>query len=131
MKHNMQEQQLFEYAVIRIMPRVEREEFINAGIVLYCRGRQFLHVLYEVKEEKIRSLCHKCDVDAVAAHLKAFADIAAGDKGSGPIAQLDLASRFRWLTAQRSTILQTSKVHPGFCIDPMEMTEKLFQQLVS
>jgi hypothetical protein len=130
MKHNMQEQHLFEYAVIRVMPRVEREEFINVGIALYCKGRQFLHVLYEVNEQKIRSLCHKCDIEAVTAHLKAFADIAAGNKNSGEIAQLDLPSRFRWLTAQRSTILQTSKVHPGFCTDPMEMIEKLFQQLV-
>lgn len=127
----MQEQHLFEYAVIRIMPRVEREEFVNAGIVLYCKSRQFLHVLYEVNAEKIKSLCIKCDVEELSAHLKAFALIAAGDKSAGPIAQLDTASRFRWLTAQRSTILQTSKVHPGFCDDPMQMTQKLFEQLVS
>jgi len=126
----MQEQHLFEYAVIRIMPRVEREEFINAGIVLYCKSRRFLHVLYEVNKEKIHSLCMKCDVEEVANHLKAFASIAAGEKDAGPISQLDATSRFRWLTAQRSTILQTSKVHPGFCEDPMETAEKLFKQLV-
>jgi hypothetical protein len=130
MKHNMQEQHLFEYAVIRIMPRVEREEFINAGIVLFCKSRQFLHVQYEVNEEKIKLMCEKCDAEGLAAHLKAFALIASGDKDSGPIAQLDIASRFRWLTAQRSTILQTSKVHPGFCQDPMDMVKKLFTQLV-
>lgn len=126
----MQEQHLFEYAVIRIMPRVERGEFINAGIILFCKSRQFLHVMYEVNEQKIRSLCEKCDVEAVAAHLKALSLIAAGDKDSGPIAQLDMPSRFRWLTAKRSTIIQTSQVHPGFCVDPMEMTERLFKQLV-
>ena len=126
----MQEQHLFEYAVIRVMPRVEREEFINAGIILFCKSRQFLHVLFEVNEQKIKLLCPKCDVEGLAAHLKAFAQIAGGDKDSGPIAQLDIASRFRWLTAQRSTILQTSQVHPGFCQDPMEMTERLFTQLV-
>jgi hypothetical protein len=126
----MQEQHLFEYAAIRIMPRVEREEFINAGIILYCKSHQFLHVLYEVNGEKINMLCTKCDVEELTAHLKAFALIAAGDKDSGPIAQLDIASRFRWLTAQRSTILQTSKVHPGLCEEPMEMTKKLFEQLV-
>lgn len=126
----MQEQHLFEYAVIRVMPRVERGEFINAGIILYCKSRQFLHVMYEVNEQKIKSLCSECDVEAVAAHLKALSLIAAGDKNSGPIAQLDIASRFRWLTARRSTIIQTSQVHPGFCNDPMEMTERLFKQLV-
>jgi hypothetical protein len=130
MKHNMQEQHLFEYAVIRIMPRVERQEFVNAGIILFCKSRQFLHVLYEVNEQKIRTLCPECDVEELAAHLKAFAGIAAGDKDAGPIAQLDPPSRFRWLTAQRSTILQTSGVHPGFCQDPMQMTRKLFEQLV-
>lgn len=130
MKHNMQEQHLFEYAVIRIMPRVEREEFINAGIILFCKSRQFLHVLYEVNEQKIKLLCPKCDVEGLAEHLKAFANIAAGEKNAGPIAQLDIASRFRWLTAQRSTILQTSQVHPGFCIEPMETAERLFGQLV-
>lgn len=130
MKHTMQEQHLFEYAVIRIMPRVEREEFINAGIVLYCKNRQFLHVLYEVNEQKIRSLCSECDVEELSNHLKAFASIASGDKNAGPIAQLDTASRFRWLTAQRSTVLQTSKVHPGLCEEPMKMAEKLFEKLV-
>lgn len=126
----MQEQHLFEYAVIRIMPRVEREEFINAGIILYCKSRQFLHVLYEVNEQKIKTLCPQCDTEELAAHLQAFALIAAGDKSSGPIAQLDTPSRFRWLTAQRSTILQTSKVHPGLCHDPMDMVQRLFEQLV-
>lgn len=126
----MQEQHLFEYAVIRVMPRVERGEFINAGIILFCKSRQFLHVMYEVNEQKIKSLCDKCDVEQVAAHLQALSLIAAGDKNSGPIAQLDKPSRFRWLTAKRSTILQTSQVHPGFCVDPMEMTERLFRQLV-
>jgi hypothetical protein len=130
MKHNMQEQHLFEYAVIRVMPRVERQEFINAGIILFCKSRQFLHVLYEVNEQKIKTLCAKCDVEELAAHLKAFAGIAAGNKDAGPIALLDTPSRFRWLIAKRSTVLQASDVHPGLCNDPMEMTEKLFQQLV-
>ncbi|HEY0678184.1 MAG TPA: DUF3037 domain-containing protein [Chitinophagaceae bacterium] len=126
----MQEQHLFEYAVIRIVPRVEREEFINAGIILYCKSAQFLHVLYEVNEQKIKALCSQCDAEELETHLNAFALIAAGDKNGGPIARLDTASRFRWLTSQRSTILQTSKVHPGLCEDAMEMTEKLFKQHV-
>jgi hypothetical protein len=126
----MPEQHLFEYAVIRIVPRVEREEFINAGIVLYCKDRGFLHVLYQLNVQKIKLLCDKCDVEELAGHLQAFAQIAAGDKNAGPIAHLDTAARFRWLTAQRSTVLQTSKVHPGFCEEPLQMAQKLFEQLV-
>lgn len=130
MKPNMPEQHLFEYAVLRVVPRVEREEFVNAGIILYCKSRGFLQVLHELNKEKIHLLCAACDVEELAAHLTAFASIAAGNKNAGPIAQLDMAARFRWLTARRSTILQTSRVHPGFCDDPSEMIQKLFGQLV-
>ncbi len=126
----MQEQHLFEYAVLRIMPRVEREEFLNTGIILYCKKLRALHVLYEVNEGRLLALCPLCEVAAIAAHLQAFAGIAHGNKSAGPIAALDVAGRFRWLTAQRSTILQTSKVHPGFCDDPLQKAEQLFRQLV-
>lgn len=126
----MQEQHLFEYAVIRIMPRVEREEFLNAGIILFCKKLRFLHVVYEINEGRLLSLCPQCGAAHIAAHLHAFALIAHGDKGAGPIARLDVAGRFRWLTAQRSTVLQTSKVHPGFCTDPLQKVMQLFQQLV-
>ncbi len=123
-------QHLFEYAVIRIVPKVEREEFLNAGIILFCKKLNFLHVMYELNTQRILSLCPVCEVQELEAHLQALALIAKGNKDAGPIAQLQIAERFRWLTAQRSTILQTSRVHPGLCDDPMQMTEQLFQQLV-
>ena len=126
----MQEQLLFEYAVIRVMPRVEREEFLNAGIILYCKQLQFLDVLYEFNTHKLSVLCPECDMEELKVHLSALSSIAKGNKDAGPIAQLPVAERFRWLTAQRSTMLQTSKVHPGFCNDPMQMIRQLFQQLV-
>lgn len=126
----MQERELFEYAVIRLVPRVEREEFLNVGVILLCKKRNFLHVLYEVKEDRLKAIFPECELEEVKSHLEAFARIAAADSSAGPIAQFDAAGRFRWLTAQRSTVIQASKVHPGLCTDPMEMLERLFQQMV-
>jgi hypothetical protein len=126
----MQGRYLFEYAIIRIMPRVEREEFLNVGIILYCRDLKFLNTKHTIAKERINALCAEVDCTEVEEHLQAFEKIAKGQKEGGTIATLDLASRFRWLTATRSTIIQTSKVHPGFCDDPGETLEKLFTQLV-
>jgi Protein of unknown function (DUF3037) len=126
----MQEQQLFEYAVIRIVPRVEREEFLNIGLVLYCRDTQFLETMYTIDEERLRAFAGYVDVAKLKEHLCAFEKINRGDNSAGEIAKLDIASRFRWLTAARSTILQTSKVHPGLCNDPMETLTRLYTELV-
>ena len=127
----MQEKHLFEYAVIRIVPRVEREEFLNAGVVLYCAKLKFLKAVFEMNEEKLRAFCKKTDISEVQQNLRAYERISLGDPDAGPIAKLDIASRFRWLTATRSTILQSSKVHPGFTEDPLATLTKLFEQLVS
>ena len=129
MKHKMQERSLFEYAVIRVVPRVEREEFINVGVILYCAKQKFLKCLFEIDEQKFS--CFKCELDkeTVLDNLKAIQYICIGIN-AGPIGELDLASRFRWLTATRSTVVQSSKVHPGFCIDADETLNKLFEQLV-
>jgi hypothetical protein len=121
---------LFEYAVIRIVPRVEREEFLNAGVILYCKGPRFLQTKYTLDKERLHTLCKDLDGSEVEEHLSSFHRICTGDTQGGPIARLDLASRFRWLTATRSTVVQTSKVHPGFCEDAAEMLEKLHRQLV-
>lgn len=126
----MQDQHLFEYAVIRIIPRVEREEFFNAGIILFCKKMNFLHVLYELNEQKLSLFLHESDAAEIELHLQSFAAIAAASRTGGPISRLPSAERFRWLTAQRSTILQTSKVHPGLCMDPMKKIEELFAKLV-
>ncbi|CAN5502549.1 DUF3037 domain-containing protein [soil metagenome] len=126
----MHENLLFEYAVIRIVPRVEREEFLNTGVVLYCAKLKFLQMRYELNQERLTSFCAVLDLNAVAANLAAFELICKGGKGSGPIGQLDAASRFRWLTATRSTVVQTSKVHPGFSSDPGATLERLYNQLV-
>ncbi|WP_316807968.1 DUF3037 domain-containing protein [Pedobacter agri] len=126
----MQERALFEYAVIRVMPRVEREEFINVGIILYCAKKKFLQSIFVVDEDKIRAIAGKIDLDDLRANLSAFERISAGAKNAGPIGQYDQASRFRWLTATRSTVVQCSKVHPGFSADPYETMLRLHHELV-
>jgi hypothetical protein len=126
----MQENQLFEYAVIRIVPRVEREEFLNVGVILYCKQQQFLQMSYTIDEERLHAFAGYLDMAALQEHLCAFEKICRGDVSAGEIAKLDLASRFRWLTASRSTIVQTSKVHPGLCGDAAETLSRLHTQLV-
>lgn len=121
---------LFEYAVIRVVPRVEREEFINVGVILYCSGLRYLNVHHHLDHEKLRALCSQSNPYELERYLQALTSICAGKAGSGPIGQLPLASRFRWLTATRSSVLQTSKVHPGLCTDAGETLLRLFEQLV-
>ena len=126
----MQENQLFEYAVIRIVPRVEREEFLNVGVILYCPKQKFLKVKYLLDKKRITLFCGEFDINELEEHLKTFELISSGSKDAGPIAKLSIAERFRWLTATRSTVVQTSKVHPGFCTEAEETLSKLFNQLV-
>ncbi|MCZ4223054.1 DUF3037 domain-containing protein [Pedobacter rhodius] len=126
----MQEKYLFEYAVIRVMPRVEREEFINVGVVLYCAPQKFLRSIFVLNENRITAFAPDLDLEEIKENLLAFDRISMGAKGSGSIGQYDMASRFRWLTATRSTVVQCSKVHPGFCVDAEEMLLKLHEQLV-
>lgn len=126
----MQGRHLFEYAVIRVVPRVEREEFLNVGVVMYCRDLKFLQSIYTLDQKKLLALCNDLDCREVEEHLRSIESICNGDKNGGPIAVLDISSRFRWLTATRSTVVQASKVHPGLCKDPGETLQKLFSQLV-
>jgi hypothetical protein len=126
----MQEKQLFEYAVIRVVPRVDREEFLNVGVVLFCSRLKFLELIYTLNESRLTAFSPSLDIDELGGHLSAFADVVRGGAGSGPIGQFDLAGRFRWLTAQRSTVLQTSRVHPGFCAEPAAALERLHEALV-
>jgi hypothetical protein len=130
-KHEMQETHSFEYAVIRVVPRVEREEFLNVGVILYCRTHKFLQSRIHVDHDRLLSLSNNIDLNDLQDHLHAFECISNGTDCDSPIAKLDMASRFRWLTAVRSTIVQTSRVHPGICSDPAEKINRLFAQYVS
>ena len=126
----MHDKHLYEYAVIRIVPQVEREEFINVGVVVYCKRPRFIGMQYQLDPKKLAAFCPELDVEQVQKNLDAFKAICSGAPKGGPIAQLEAAERFRWLTATRSSVIQTSKTHPGFSED-LEMTlEKLFEDLV-
>ena len=131
MKHYMRERNLFEYAVIRLVPRPEREEFLNVGVILYCPSKRFLEMKFSLNEDRIHSFYPLVDINELRDLLNGFEAVCCGKSNTSPIARLDIASRFRWLTATRSTILQTSKVHPGLCDDPMEKLLSLHQQLVA
>lgn len=126
----MQENNLFEYAVIRLVPRVEREEFINIGVILYCPKLKFLKAKITLHPHKVLPLQKNFDCEEVEKNLQAIIKICEADISAGPIAKLDMASRFRWLTATKSTVIQSSKVHPGFTNAPQESLEKLFEALV-
>ena len=126
----MPDKLLFEYAVIRIVPRVEREEFLNVGIILYCRDAKFLDCLCHLDHERMELFCQHIDCREVEEHLQSFESICRGGDNSGSIGKLDAASRFRWLTATRSTIIQTSNVHPGICANVTTTLQKLFADLV-
>ena len=126
----MQEKHLFEYAVIRVVPRVDREEFLNVGVVLYCPKQKYLELIYTLDTARLRAFAPGLDLEELEGHLHAFAEVVRGNAAGGPIGRLDAASRFRWLTAQRSTILQTSRVHPGFCGDPAAALKRLHANLV-
>ena len=126
----MQERQLYEYAVIRVMPRVEREEFLNVGVVLYCSSKKYLEAVYELNHGRLSAFCNSCDAEEIETYLTAFKNICMGKGDAGPISLLPGAARFRWLTATRSTVVQTSKTHPGLCVDPAVMLKKLFKDLV-
>ena len=125
----MQERSVFEYAVIRIVPKVERQEFFNVGVILYCGPQKFLGTRIQVNREKLKAF-GDVNCDELDGYIMAFERISAGGKSGGPIGELPIAERFRWLTATRSTIVQTSHVHPGLCLDAKEMLDSLFIQLV-
>ena len=126
----MQGQELFEYAVIRLVPKVEREEFLNVGVILYCARRKYLKAIFCLDEVRVLAFCKEPDLLELEKNLCAYVNICAGSTLSGPIGKLDMASRFRWLTATRSTVLQSSKVHPGFCKDPEEKLQQLYSEMV-
>ena len=121
----------FDYAVIRVVPRVERGEHVNAGVILFCLERDFLQARVEVNEPRLRSLWPDADLDLIRQHLEAIPRICNGDPDAGPIARLTLRERFRWLVAPRSTIIQVSPVHAGLCEDPERALEELFRQMVA
>jgi hypothetical protein len=114
----MPEPSSFEYAVVRVVPFVEREEFLNVGVILYCREQRFLDACIELDSKRLMTLSPVVDLEMVEAELALIPRICAGGTGAGSIGQMDQAERFRWLTSARSSTIQTSPVHCGMCSDP-------------
>ena len=126
----MQQKHLYEYAVLRVVPVVEREEFVNTGVILFCKKEKFIRMVYKLRADRILAMMPDADMDEIRKNLEAFSKIAAGEKDGGPIACLDEAERFRWLTAVRSASIQTSRPHPGVCNDLEQTIETLFSEMV-
>lgn len=121
---------VYEYAIVRIVPLVEREEFVNAGVILYNKKHKIIGMRYRINEEKIKALCKDADIEEMRENLEAFRRIAYGEKEGGPIALMEPAERYRWLTAVRSATIQTSRSHPGLTLDPDAELERLFKEMV-
>ncbi len=126
----MQEQVIYEYAVIRVVPKVEREEFINIGLILFSKRKRFIRFEYLIHENKIRSFCTEFDILQLKENLESFRKISNGDKSGGPISTLEVDERFRWITAIKSSSIQSSRPHPGISYDLDKTFDKLFKEFV-
>lgn len=120
----------YDYAILRVVPRVEREEFVNVGVIVSCPAKDFLEARIELDEQRLAALDSALDVESIRAHLATIPAICGGGQESGPIGQLSQRERFHWLVAPRSTIIQTSPVHTGRCKDPTEVLEHLLKTMV-
>ena len=126
----MSERHSFDFAVVRVVPRVDRGEFINAGVILHSRTGRFLDCRVELDRERLRALAPSIDCDVVESYLDAIRQVCAGGGEPGSIAALSQSERFHWLVAPRSTIIQTSPVHSGVDADPRAALDRLFKKLV-
>ena len=120
----------YDYAVVRVVPRVERGEFLNVGIILFCRTRRFLHTRLALDIDRLSIFAPPLDLEEVQYHLDLFVRVSTGGKDAGPIGELSQSERFHWLVSPRSTIIQTSPMHSGLCTDPEETLQTLLEKLV-
>jgi hypothetical protein len=121
----------FQYALLQVVPRVERGERINAGVVLFSRRHRFLAARVGLDRDRLAALDPSADADELERHLDALVRVAAGDGEAGAVAALDQSERFHWLAAPSSTVIQPSEVHTGLCEDPQETLDRLFASLVA
>lgn len=126
----MPKQETFEYAVIRFVPRVDREEFVNIGVIVFSKRKKFLEVKYAIDKLRLQALYPEADLDVLRNYLRSWELISSGQVAGGKIASFEMHYRFRWLTAARSTIIQSSKPHPGLCEDPKKVLNDLFKKYV-
>ena len=126
----MQDRYTFEYAIIRIVPKVEREEFFNVGVILFSKQKKFLDIKYHINPEKLNAFSTEIELDLFNEYLNAWKLICDGEPSGGKIGKLELSDRFRWLTACRSKIIQSSKTHPGLSHDPKKTLVDIFKKYV-
>ena len=126
----MRDQFSYDYAIVRVVPKVDREEFVNVGVIVSCPARNFLEARIEINEQRLTALDPNLDVESARAHLASIPAICAGGKQAGPIGELTPRQRFDWLIAPRSTIIQTSAAHSGTCDDPSAALEHLLETMV-
>jgi len=126
----MQDRFKFEYAIIRLVPKVEREEFFNIGVILFSKEKKFLDVKYHVDKNKLESFSSEIDLNLVLDYLNSWKLICKGAPHGGVIGAMELPDRFRWLTASRSTIIQSSQTHSGLCLNPEATLNDTFENYV-
>ncbi len=120
----------YDYAIVRVMPQVERGEFLNVGVILFCRTHRFLNVRIALDTPRLTMLAPQLNIDEVKSHLEFLVLVCTGGKDAGPIGQLSQSERFHWLVSPRSTIIQTSPTHSGLCTDPEATLKALLEKLV-
>ncbi len=120
----------FDFAIVRVVPRVERGEFINAGVIVFCLARKFLRARVGVNETRLRALWPEVDLELIREHLESIPKICEGASSGGPVAALSIRERFHWLVAPRSTVIQLSPVHSGVCESPEAAIERIFRASV-
>lgn len=126
----MQDRYTFKFAIIRIVPKVEREEFFNVGVIVFCKRTKFLDIKYHIDQDKLNAFSPEIEFDILNDYLKAWKLICKGDTDGGPIGKLDLPDRFGWLTACRSTVIQSSTTRSGLSTDPKKELEDIFNKYV-
>lgn len=129
-RRSVRDHYTYDYAIIRVVPRVEREEFVNVGVIVSCPARKFLEARIELDERRLMAIDSTLDVESIQAHLASISAICNGGEQGGPIGRLSQRERFHWLVAPRSTIIQTSPVHTGRCEDPTAVLERLLDTMV-
>lgn len=127
----MQNKVTYEYAVIRVVPKVEREEFMNVGVIVFSKRKRYLGIKYHINEARLRAFSNKLDIDLIRKYLHAWECVCKGGKAAGKMGEEELPFRFRWLAAPKSTIIQSSGMHPGLCENPEAVLEELFEFYVS
>ena len=126
----MQDREIYSFALIRLVPVVEREEFINIGVILFSKRKKFLGIKYHINRDRLSTFCESLDFDLLEDYLRGWEDICQGNPRGGPIGEFELADRFRWLAAAKSTVLQCSPTHPGLCTSPEKELDDLFHRYV-